>query len=73
MKTGITFDNLTKYCNVGNEIFSNTFVLRHLEYSNCDYVFDNKYTLTVMDNNMNIYTLKYDNYLLVKENELSCL
>lgn len=53
----IFFTNLSRYSLAGNELFTPEFVLRYLEY-NClggSYIFDNNYSLTIMDSEMGVY------------------
>ena len=58
MDEPIMFSKLgTRYSLSENELFTPEFVLRYLEY-NCargSFVFDDNYSLTVMDNSMNVY------------------
>jgi hypothetical protein len=53
---------------VGNEILSPTFILRYLKYQSSSYHFDMEYTINIIDNNVNMITLKSDNYILLKPN-----
>lgn len=58
MKEPIFFTDIARYNLVGNELFTSEFVLRYLEY-NCPggyYHFDQNYSITIMDNEMNIYS-----------------
>lgn len=58
MNEPLEFTNLaTRYNLAGNELFSPVFVLRYLEYNfpRGSYVFDDNYSITVMDNEMNVY------------------
>lgn len=51
----------------GNEILSPMFVLRYLKY-NCDsYVYDSKYKLKIMDNNINNVELDNTQYVLLEK------
>ena len=51
---------------VGNEILSNTFIKRALEYMNHRKSFDMRYTLKIMDNNLDSVVLKSDEYILLE-------
>jgi hypothetical protein len=51
-----------------NEILSNAFVLKLLEYQSYDYVFDNYYKLKIMDNNINTFEISSNQHILLKEN-----
>ena len=51
-----------------NELFTPTFVMRLLEYQhNNRYYFDTDYTLTLMDNNINIIELSSNNYVMLEK------
>jgi len=52
---------------IDNEILSKVFVLRILEYQSNSYIFDDNYTLKIMDNNVNMFDLNYKNYIILKE------
>jgi hypothetical protein len=51
---------------VGNEILSNTFIKRALEYMNHRKSFDMRYTLKIMDNNLDSVVLKSDEYIVLE-------
>lgn len=69
MENPIEIHLLNEYYISDNEIFSNTFVLRCLEYQTDPFVFDENYSLTIMDCNVNTVTLKYNQYILLSKNE----
>jgi hypothetical protein len=50
---------------VGNELFTPSFVLRMLDYQPVMYFFDEEYVLKIMDDNCSIFTLKWDEYMLL--------
>ena len=50
---------------VGNELFTPSFILRLLEYQSIMYFFDEDYSVKIMDNNCTIFTLKWDEYVLL--------
>jgi len=52
---------------VNNIILSSVFIKRYLEYQPERYVFDDKYIVNLMDNNINMFSLKYNEYILIKE------
>lgn len=54
---------------VGNEILSPTFVKRQLEYMNSSKNFDMTYVLKIMDNNLNNFELKSDEYIVLDKME----
>ena len=50
-----------------NEILSSVFVLRMLEYQSKPFLFDNDYTLKIMDNNVNMFDLKHNDFIYLKQ------
>jgi hypothetical protein len=56
-----------------NEVLSPVFILRLLEYQSQSYVFDMNYTLKIMDNNINMFDLTYDKYVLLTTNSYRIL
>jgi hypothetical protein len=52
---------------VGNELLSCTFVKRALEYSSNVKNFDTDYVLTIMDNDLNIFELKSNEYIIIEK------
>jgi hypothetical protein len=52
---------------VNNIILSSVFIKRYLEYQSESYVFDDKYVVKLMDNNINMFSLKYNEYIFIKE------
>ena len=50
---------------IGNEILSPSFVLRFLKYQPSSFHFDMEYTIHIIDNDVNMFTLKSDQYLLL--------
>lgn len=54
---------------IGNELLSNAFVLRYLQYQMQYYVYANDYTITVIDDKVNQFTLTSKQYLLLEKNE----
>ena len=52
---------------VGNELLSCTFVKRALEYSCNVKHFDTDYILTIMDNKLNIFELKSNEYIIIEK------
>lgn len=53
------------YYMVGNHLFSDTFILRHLTYHHSDFVFDDRYTIILIDNNINRVELKMGDYCVL--------
>jgi hypothetical protein len=52
---------------IGNEILSSTFVKRALDYGVNILDFDTKYVLKIMDNNINTFELKSNQYILLEK------
>jgi hypothetical protein len=50
----------------GNEILSRSFIFRELYYQSKSFVFDEKYTLEIIDRNINIIELGYYEYIEIK-------
>jgi hypothetical protein len=56
---------------VGNELFSAGFICRWLHYfAETEFVFDDNYILSIMDDNINQYTLRYGEYLVLEKDGL---
>jgi len=51
----------------GNELFSPTFILRLLEYQDQSFIFDESYTLRVIDSNCEIFEINSKNYLVLTQ------
>ena len=54
---------------LGNEILSACFILRYLEYQAMSYIFDLDYKLNIIDNYVNQFTLKSNQYIVLLENK----
>uniref|UniRef100_A0A6C0ISU1 Uncharacterized protein n=1 Tax=viral metagenome TaxID=1070528 RepID=A0A6C0ISU1_9ZZZZ len=52
---------------VGNVLFTPMFVKRYLEYQSLSYVFDNNYTLDIIDNEMNMLSMNSKQYAVLTE------
>jgi hypothetical protein len=52
------------YC-VNNCLFSEVFVRRCLEYQDKPFVFDERYTINVIDMNVSMYTITKDEYMKI--------
>lgn len=52
---------------VGNVVFTPMFIKRYLEYQSLSYVFDEKYTLDIIDNDMNMLTINSEQYGILTE------
>ena len=53
---------------VGNVLFTPMFVKRCLEYQSLSYVFDDNYTLDIIDNKMNMLSMSSTQYAILTEN-----
>lgn len=51
----------------GNELFSQTFVLRLLSYQYKHFIFDNHYTISMIDNKMNFITFGNNKHILLTD------
>ena len=51
---------------IGNEMLSSTFIKRALEYMNDSKSFDMTYSLKIMDNNLDTFVLKSDEYIVLE-------
>jgi len=57
MKDSLILEVPKEWCCVGNELFSSAFILRMLYYQTLPFVFDMRYTLDIMDNELNMLSL----------------
>ena len=55
------------YYTIGNELFTNAFVLRQLELMNCYFVFDSDYEIHFVDHDINETHLKSHQFIEIKE------
>jgi len=67
MKNKILIPIEKEYYFVGNELLSSVFVLKFLEYQPEPYVFDKNYIIEIMDNNMNTFRLKNNQYVSLEK------
>ena len=58
---------------INNELFSKTFLKRYMDYHNIDIPFTNDYTVNIMDSNINMATIKPDEYMRLNVNDYSIL
>ena len=61
------------HCMVGNEILSLSYVFRLLNYQSHSFVFDTGYTLAIMDNNIQIFELKANQYLKIHKDNYTIM
>jgi hypothetical protein len=57
------------YFQVGNELLSKSFILRHNQYQNNFFMYGDDYVVKVMDDKINEFTLNSDQYVLLEKNE----
>ena len=69
MKEPIIFKLNKDVFQIGNELLSNAFVLRYLQYQTQFYVYANDYTITVIDDKVNQFTLNSKQYVLLDKHE----
>jgi hypothetical protein len=51
----------------GNQLLSQLFVRRYLDYQPSPFYFDGKYTITLIDNNMNVTKIDHSNYIVIEK------
>jgi hypothetical protein len=51
----------------GNQLLSQLFVRRYLDYQPIPFYFDGKYTITIIDNNMNVTKIDHSNYIVIEK------
>lgn len=67
MKEPLILELSKEYYYSGNQLFSDTFVYRMLLYQPFPFVFDERYTLEIMDNELETMTLKPSEYLILDD------
>jgi hypothetical protein len=67
MKDSLILEIPKDWCCVGNELFTPAFVLRMLYYQILPFQFDMRYTLDIMDNELNMFTLNPRQFICLKE------
>jgi hypothetical protein len=66
MKDSLILKIPKEWCCVGNELFSPAFILRMLYYQSFPFVFDMRYTLDIMDNQLNMLSLNSHQHILLQ-------
>jgi hypothetical protein len=69
MKEAISLTLNKDLFQIGNEILSKAFVLRYLQYQTQYYVYANDYTITVIDDKVNQFTLNSKQYIMLDKND----
>jgi len=67
MKESIILEIPREWFCIGNEMFSPEFILRVLYYQPLPFVFDMRYTLEIMDNDLNMITMDSTQKMVLKE------
>lgn len=67
MKDAIILEIPKEWCCVGNELFSSAFILRMLYYQTLPFTFDMRYSLEIMDNQLNVLKLESHKFILLNE------
>lgn len=66
MREPLILELSREYYYAGNQLFSDAFVYRMLLYQPFPFVFDERYTLEIMDNDLETMTLKSNEYLVLE-------
>ena len=67
MSGGIVVDMPTNVYNATSNILTPAFIKRYLEYQSLPYVFDMRYTLKILDTNINIFNMKSNQHIKLKD------
>jgi hypothetical protein len=67
MKESLILEIPREWFCIGNEMFSPEFILRVLYYQPLPFVFDMRYTLEIMDNDLNMITMDSTQKMVLKE------
>jgi hypothetical protein len=67
MKESLILEIPREWFCIGNEMFSPEFILRVLYYQTLPFVFDMRYTLEIMDNDLNMITMDSTQKMILKE------
>jgi hypothetical protein len=54
---------------VNNELFSTAFIHRYIKYNNIDAICNNNYVINIMDNDINMFVLKPNQYLVLNKTD----
>jgi hypothetical protein len=68
MENSIELKLHKKWFNIGNQLFTPSFVLRALEYQSEPYVFDDDYKIILIDSNINIVEFGFDRLIVITPN-----
>jgi len=67
MKESLILEIPREWFCIGNEMFSSEFILRVLYYQSFPFIFDMRYTLEIMDNDLNMITMDSTQKMVLKE------
>jgi hypothetical protein len=67
MSGGIVVYMPTNVYNATSNILTPAFIKRYLEYQSLPYVFDMRYTLKILDTNINIFNMKSNQHIKLKD------
>ena len=73
MEDNIQLNNSPNIFIVNNNLFNSAHILRCLKMQNQYFIFDEQYSVIIMDSNINEYEIKYNNYLHVCEDKFEIL
>ena len=73
MDDNIQLNNSPNIFIVNNNLFNAAHILRCLKMQNEYFIFDEQYSVIIMDSNINEYEIKYNNYLHVYEDKFEIL
>lgn len=69
MSSSVFFEIEEDFSIIDNELFSPSFVKYLLEHQTVEYIFDNDYSLYIMDCNMDVHILKSSQYIKIQEDK----
>lgn len=67
MSSGIVLNLPTNVYNATSNILTPAFIKRYLEYQEQSYVFDMRYTLKILDTNINMFNMKSNQYIRIND------
>ena len=73
MNKTITLNIGREYFIEGNEILSSAFIKRFLEYQRNSYFFDLNYVIKIVDNNLNFFELRSEEYIIVEKDKFKIM
>ena len=67
MSAGIVLDLPTNVYNATSNILTPAFIKRYLEYQSLPYVFDMRYTLKILDTNINMFNMRSNQHIKIND------